>query len=383
MIDTIALTLNEGMFRITNHQKFSPSTLNLFEPPYYRLGGRGSFHCIQNPTVQDYKNGDYLPRLKVTKRMKTGGFETVLRVEFSAPKLIFGNNFDELTNEHFGILLVTLEARLEAMGVWVNSLENALVSAIHYSKNVILTDGSTPYGILQELSKANYSLRLDTNQTDFRNEGHSFKYRTNSFEVALYDKLKDLRQAKISEKRAEETDNAIQLNIFETGSQSKKPFEVLRMEVRLNTRTKIKQTMSGLGIIGEPTFINLFKSSTAQAVLNSHWQDIEDGYKLVSYTPKNTKDLLVQLMTSIPKISSKKALQLVGLKTVVDEIGIRELRQIIANDKHKNWYRLYKEALEIEWPKNAYSMLHPVVKALNEFEAVKLSEYRKEVYNVT
>lgn len=41
MIDTIALTLNEGMFTIVEHDKFSPSTRGLYSPPYYTLGGRG------------------------------------------------------------------------------------------------------------------------------------------------------------------------------------------------------------------------------------------------------------------------------------------------------------------------------------------------------
>src|SRR5581483_9504598 len=154
MIDTIALTLNEGMFTVLAHDKFSPSTRGLYSQPFYTLGGRGTFQCVQNPTAKDYKNGIYKPRLTVTKRLKPGGFEKVLRIEFSAPKLIFGNNFDELTEEHFASILTLLKDRLNEMGVMVRQLETAPVSAIHYSKNVILTDGSTPYGILQELYKA-------------------------------------------------------------------------------------------------------------------------------------------------------------------------------------------------------------------------------------
>lgn len=382
MIDTIALTLSEGMFVIADHGKFSPSTIGLYKAPYYSLGGRGTIQCVQNPTKADYLKGLYKPRLTVTKRVKRGGFETVLRIEFSAPKLIYGNNFDELSAEHFASLLTILKERLKEMGVWVRELKIAPVSAIHYSKNIILTDGLTPYAILQELRKANYSQRFDTNQTDFRNEGHSFKYRTNSFEVALYDKLKDLRQTKISPKRAEEPDSLSQLDLFQKIA-SKIPFEVLRMEVRLNNRTKIKQTMASLGIQVEPTFNALFSEQIAKAVLSKHWKDIEDGYKLIGYKPKDSADLLARLLAANPKITPRKAIQMLGLKVAIDDIGIRQLRIVAANNKNGAWYRLHKEAQQIEWPQSTYSPLQPIRDSLKKFEPVSLSDYQDEVYNVT
>jgi len=189
MIDTIALTLSEGMFTILDHNRFSPSTKGLYQPPYYTFGGRGKISCYQNPTPTDLRNGIYKPRLTATRRITRGGFEKVLKIEFSAPKLLFGNNFEELTEKHFPSILLVLKDKLKEMGVLARELEVAPVSALHCSKNIILTDGSTPHGILKELSKANFNMRLDTNQTDYRNEGHGYKFRANSFEVAFYDKL--------------------------------------------------------------------------------------------------------------------------------------------------------------------------------------------------
>ena len=57
-------------------------------------------------------------------------------------------------------------------------------------------------------------MSLDVNQTDYRNEGHSYKWHCNSYEIVFYDKIKDLEKAKHSDKRAIEKDNAIQLNLF-------------------------------------------------------------------------------------------------------------------------------------------------------------------------
>src|SRR3989344_1849902 len=126
------------------------------------------------------------------------------------------------------------------IGVFTSILENAPVSAIHYSKNIPLTDGTTPHYLIGKIKQANVSLALDVNQTDFRNDGHSYKWHSNSYEVAFYDKLKDLEMANKSEKRAIENDNALQLNLFGTFKERKR-LEVMRMEVRLNKRQKIGQ----------------------------------------------------------------------------------------------------------------------------------------------
>ena len=191
MIDTIVLTLRQGMFTIMHHDYFSPSTEGLYkQSEYYRLGSRSNMVCKQNPTPSELKAGIYKPRLTVTKRInKQHQFEITMKVEFSVPKLLFGNNFDELDDPDFDKVLQLLKEKLRGMGVMIfeQLLINAPVSAIHYSKNIPLTDYSTPYTYLEKLYKSNIDQRLDLNQTDFRNEGHSLKYRANSFEVVFYD----------------------------------------------------------------------------------------------------------------------------------------------------------------------------------------------------
>jgi len=69
------------------------------------------------------------------------------------------------------------------------------------------------------------------------------KFRTNSFEIAGYDKMKDMEKAKISEKRALEDDNVIQMHLFDKieTTRKNKPLEVFRWEIRLNLRKKISQ----------------------------------------------------------------------------------------------------------------------------------------------
>lgn len=386
MIDTIVLMLKENMFTIFEHHKFSPSTEGLYNPTnYFRLGGRSNMTCVQNPTSSELKNGIYKPRLTVTKRInKDHNFEITLKIEFSIPKLVYGNNFDELSDADFKLSIQLLKQKLRGMGVGVFEalLINSPVSAIHFSKNIPLTDYSIPYTYLEKLSKINLNQQLDLNQTDFRNEGHSLKYRANSFEIAFYDKLKDLDRAKISEKRAEERQNAIQLNLFEK-IVVKKPFEVLRMEVRLNRRQKLQQVLKAVGIDNLPTYQSLFKREIARKVLLYYLNDIVMKYPpLFTYQNDNPKELLTDLIVNNPKIGLKKVLQMVGLKVIVDKIGIREFREITKRYNQNNWYRLYKEIKSLTFP-NMTDPFKPIREAITDFAPLKLVDFQgKSVNNV-
>ena len=155
MLDTIVLTLDQRHFEVMVPERFSPSATGLLTPPYYPLGSRGNFGCVQNPTKSDLRAGRYQPRLTLNKRKTSNAFAVTLRIEFSAPKLVLGNNFDELTSDDFGRVLDVLHRCLDEMGIRLSTdvLCSAPVSAIHYSKNIALTDYTTCSMVLSELAR--------------------------------------------------------------------------------------------------------------------------------------------------------------------------------------------------------------------------------------
>lgn len=377
MIDTVVLTLMSDKFNITDHSRFSPSTLGLFSPPYYRLGGRGNFQCYQNPTATEIKEGNYKPRLTVIKRMVQGGFGIALRIEFSVPKLIYGNNFDEVTNADFPQVVKTLYAKLTEMSVAVDirDLVTASVSAIHYSKNVILTDYSTPKMVLDEIRKANVSLKLDADEANYRNDGHLLKYHTNTFELVFYDKIKDLAKAKQSEKRAVEKDNSIQLGLFDN-LRATKPFEVFRMELRLGTRKTIASELEAVGLSKDINFKELFSPAISKSILLRHWQKLTAYSPLSDQKPKSYSEYLTQILQVNPKLKLNKAMLFIGTKVVIDEVGLRNYRGIISKFGSKAWYRINKEFEKHSFPKKQSAVLPVVEKQLQEFKPVKMSAYK-------
>ncbi|MGD9116762.1 MAG: hypothetical protein PVJ61_06250 [Dehalococcoidia bacterium] len=387
MIDTIVLTLDDNSFRIVAHDRFSPSTEVLYSLKNLTklniLGGRSNIKCVQNPTTTELRAGKYKPRLTVTKRIgRNRQYQIALRVEFSIPKLLYGNNFDELEDEDFSLVISKLKQSLRDMGVIVSEpvLVNAPVSAIHFSKNIPLVDYTTPYTYLERLSRINLNQRLDLNQTDFRNEGHSLKFRANSFEVAFYDKMKDLDKVKISEKRAEENENASQIKLFEKLEISK-PFEVLRMEVRLNRRQKLRQVLTKVGIEIEPTVHALFRREIAQKVLLYYMSEIERSYPpILLYDYKDAKTFLSNLLISNGKTGKtglRKALQMLGARVIIEEVGIREFREITKKHGRANWYRFNKEMVTMGGVPEQQPFA-TIRQCLKEFKPLKLIDFQNK-----
>ncbi len=384
MIDTVVLILsqNEQMFHIRDPDKFEPSAafiLNDAAP----LGRYGYISAKQNPTKKDQLEGNYKPRLTLTKRInRTGEFDVSLKVELSLPKLYFGNNFEELTKEDLIPIMKKLEQKLEEMGIITTAYTlaaQALLSAVHFSKNITLIDGSTPYHYINKIREANVTRSLDVNQTDFRNEGHSFKWHCNSYEVTFYDKIKDLEMAKRSDKRAIEDDNSMQQNIAAILREQGK-FEVLRMEVRINNRQKLKPLLAQFGMVEEVTLKAIFDGNISQSILLDYFDKIEQGRPAL--LDHKTSDLLASLVVHNPGMSILKLFAIYGLKKAAEDNGLRELRTIFTGNtrsnssKNRSWQRLLSDAKNISLP----LMESPFVeirKQLKEFKPLRLKNFKK------
>ena len=383
MLDTIALSLDQRQFEIVSPERFSPSAAGLLRPPFYPLGSRGNFTCVQNATKADFNAGIYLPRLTLTKRKAEAGFALTLRIEFSAPKLIFGNNFDELRSQDFEQVLTVLNKALSRMGVRVaeDTLRAAPVSAIHYSKNVAFTDFTTCAMVMGQLGKIDLSQRLDLSHTDYRNEGHSIRYHANTFEVTFYDKMKDLQKARLSEKRAVEKDYGPQIDLFSAPGTFQKQLEVLRMEVRLGTRAKIRQLMARIGAEVEPTFAALFDIDIAKRVLAHFWGNVRHELSLSGPgAASKPEDLIGSLaVASKAKARPSTLLQQVGWVTLVESVGPRGAKALLSRHCNpRSWQRLRRAMRDVRRPRqdSPLGSLAQLDAALTAFQPIRMRNFQ-------
>jgi len=382
MLDTIVLKLNSKQFTISDHSKFTDNTKNLFEPPFKAFCGSKYIKSIQNPTKAQIAAHGYLPRLTVIKAKASDGFLITLKIELSAPKLMFGNNFDELEDKHFDMFCVLLKQKLSLMAVEVtlDAIRQANIVAIHYSKNIVLTDYTRCATYLDKLHKSDISAALDINQRDYRNKGHALKYHANSYELTFYDKLKDLAASKRSEKRAIENDNFTQHDFLEEINKMPKNVEILRMELRLNTPKKLNEIVKKVTTNKTPlTIKNLFSQELAQKVLLHYWSIIESNLKLYTISQHKPDDLIFAIEKQSKKLSIAKTLKLVGLATLIKQHGIRGVRSLFGQHLSSSaWYNLKNDTLDIKATLDEYQpdkYMQVVKSALQDFQTVKMTNH--------
>lgn len=331
MIDTIILSIPTKDVKMLDSDTFN------IQPWHLQAKTESYEKYIKNPASKELKSGLYFPRL--TGYNRNDVLTEKIKIEFSAPKLLYLNNLDELEDSQFEEVVRALQDRLKRMGVLIphQTLIDADVSTVHYSKNIELTGGHTSQYVISELNKINLNKRFDLTKARYINDGESLTAFSISNSFVIYDKIADLNKDK---KRTIDKDQSVyQLGLFDQLHASK---EIIRFEVRLCKKPKIKALFKQLNLIDNLTFKDIFSSQKSKIVLLNYWEKmIESSTLLLFAHSTSTKDLLKQIHISRPSIGSKTAIYLVGLLCLAREgNGLRELRTMLAkNNNIRSWYR--------------------------------------------
>jgi hypothetical protein len=299
---------------------------------------------VRNPSKAEKETGKYFPRLTGYRRMYPQTAN--VRIEFSVPKLLYLNNLDELEEKDFSEVIKVLQERLSTMGVKVfkATLENASVSSVHFSKNILLQDGYTVNYIISEMNKVNLRKSFDFAKTRFINDGQSLYAHTTAHQLVIYDKIADLNKGK---KRAIDKDQTVyQRSLFKEYQKEEEAKEVIRFEIRLNHKQKLNKLITDLGYQKNPVFRDVFSTEMSKKVVGQYWNKLikENNLGLFSMS-LSSKDILQTLLIADKKLKPKQAIYLFGLFTLAkDEKGIRQLRTILSKRSHdRTWYRIAKD----------------------------------------
>lgn len=368
MIDTIILTVPWQDYQILDHTQFNPPTHRVHE-----AGNMQTKH-VNNALPSERKEGIYKPRLTIRRRFDAGSVSIPLKIEFSVPKLLFGNNVDELAESDFDPVIKRMHQVLLTMGIrtTADALRHAGVSALHVSKNIPLSSGYTASYVIKELSKVNLTRKLDLSQTDFRNEGKSLQYYAASHSFVLYDKISDLNQSKGRAIDKEQLPQ--QFSLFAELREERT--ELLRMEVRLSKRAKLKSVLSALGFISEPTFASVFSRDLWQRVILKYWHDLIAEHNLCLFGKCGTAQAVLRsVIVAQPKILPKQAMYRVGLLLLAREMGVRELRSMMEEQAGKRtWQRISKDLCELsEYARQGalHEYVRDIEECLSRFDAYR------------
>lgn len=342
MIDTIILTIPREKVRVVDMTHYGAPAWDL------QSRTRSYEKFVKNPSSRDLESGLYMPCITgYSRKNRLHEVERSIRVQFSAPKLIYKNNLDELAEAQFPSVVTALNDRLERMGVFVgrDDLENASVTSVHYSKNIVLKNNYTAQYVISELSKINPNKRFDFARARFMNEGQSLYIHASTHEFVVYDKVADLTKGF---KRAIDRDqNGLQMGLFE---KLKEDHEIIRFEARLVKRQKLNSLFKDFGFMQNPTFQDVFSAEKSRAVLMHYWQTMIDKSGISLFANLNTpKDVLRQIFLVREDMKPTSAIYFAGLMMLAsDGNGLRELRSILTKQAtDRSWYRISADFKEI------------------------------------
>lgn len=366
MIDTIILSIPERAFTILDYARFRTTPEEIA-----KVSGFKKFP--NNPTREEWERG-YYPRLTLEIR----SFTKELKVEFSAPKLIFnGDNTNEVEEKDFENIISVLHQRLKEMGVLVYNKDSLIfcdVTDFHACKNVILLGGYRANYVIRELEKIDLHGKLDLTRTKYKNGGHSLYCYAETYEVVFYDKY---AEAFLPKKRRIDSEAKYQADLF-----SGPLPEILRIEVRLLHKNKINSVLKDLGFPHNPLFKDVFKKELCQKVIQYFWHKIvTDKNEFLFHPVQEPQRLYSLIRQNHPTIPHHKAVQFVGLSALSRDRGIRELKTLIEkNGSNKTWTRTKKDfdRLDRIMPSDGgVGFVREIEKALGEFETYRLPKVLK------
>ena len=366
MLDTIVLQLNKNEFFILDYSKFNTTEKIVLNNNF------GFKKWINNPIRLDRNNDVYKPRLTLVKR----GFTITLKIEFSAPKIIFNNNVDELEEKDFELLIKELGKKLENMGVMVHNeiLKKSRVLYFHPSKNILLKNGYTSTFIIKELNKIDVSNNFDLDIKTYRNAGQSLQFYNGSHAFTIYDKISDLRKSK--NKAIDKDQTKYQKAIFNEINKKKSYLEILRLEIRLTNTKKIKKVMDKVGYTKDYSFNNIFNKNLCKNIIQLYWEGFFEKNAFIFNRENNPQKILEKITIKHKNMNIEKAINLVGKYLLCqDEEGLRGFRNIVNKKGKYNWYRIKKDFLIFDdiLDNNQWNFIKDIKKDLKEFKTLRFN----------
>ena len=373
MIDTIKLAVTYSK---------RPNWLNRVQASTNRNVTSGVFTAIIDANESYKRIGVYVPKLIYIEQPATKDRKRTytLNIELSLPKLFFGNNFDELTDEQFPAVVHELHKRLRnvyGLRISERKLAQSEVAKIDYSKNIIFTDRTPVSTIINAVALAGISKTYDVQKTDFRNGGQIYHIHANIIDIAIYDKVADLKQAKVSEKRTVEKYNQSQIQLVE--ELEKHPnVTIPRFEIRLNDKRKIRSELKAVNASEDLRFHHLFSSDISGAILLRHWNKIFDQIPKAEMVADTATQILVSLKQADPsmKFAEASSMTLMTLlrKEARDE---RTVRNLIESLFSKSQYTRLKNNSRTPPTKTQLKSLLQITETITAMTPVNIEDFVK------
>ena len=300
---------------------------------------------------------EYIPRVEVfeTLSKESNRIIYILKITFSAPKLLYWNSVQEVGENDKQKTLSALKRALGSVGIVVDAeaIENATLEAVHTCKNIPLPKTIRMREILGELGRMDISKVVDVMETQFKNGGRVLNFYAGTIERSFYDKVSDSLRPK--NKRSDKGRIDYEKVFIEEHKLQDR--EIFRYEYRLKKTQTTRSAINALlgrkydtQVIFNDLFIpNLLKN----LILNSWHKLVERPENQISLFGKIDRLKLFLHITdeatkqNIKAYSMDNALVSYALATGILDIGAKELKGIVLNKWNKDHPERFTKKLKM------------------------------------
>lgn len=337
MIDTVCIKLKHTEFRVRKPEIFTPNfNIDTNTSNFTNKDGRVKTYqkYTLNRSARSGNSSYYKPVLTGYYRLEDGDINYYLHIQFSAPKLLYGNSLKETSNSSFTPTVLAIKERLQRMGIDTTekALEESLVTNIHFAKNIPLPEPLTVREVNQELHKANLGKRMRVKYRDYNENGESLYFYTKVHNIVFYDKIKEIENSKPASFEECKTDYDRELLELYKGRQ------ILRFEIRFTDHRTIKKLIGNITNknVEYVTFKEVFSENIAQKALLKDWNNLMDksDNQLALKFDTPDEDILDTLIRNFRgkkqgAHSMNNLLIQFALHTIVNQLGTKHLHSKI------------------------------------------------------
>ena len=302
----------------------------------------------------------------------------LIYIEFSAPKVLFDNNVEELCNTDFNKFLDTLRNKLLTMGldISIDSLVNARVSHCTVSKNIITDDIDVPE-FIEFTRRLWWRWRKSKKLKTFDNDGIAVRNYTGTTSIGIYDKVAELKADRNKTLRECEIESKLNRS------------NILRFEYRMQNYQRMKAKYSwAKGIKLEIVRLaDIFDSELSKKIILEDLNKtlFSEEFKLIPIYLSTIKGMYEYLFDKGLKPNEEFAV--ITAFRLCSDMGIEYARKVFkerySESMSKRVYELCKQVFEQFKSYEYFDIIDKVKANMNEYLSVQLKPVYKTLNTST
>ncbi len=312
------------------------------------------------------------PRAKTEESGRIYGYQ----ITFSAPKLLYGNNIEEVTENQFEEVVDVLYEQLQFLAlpteITKEDIRRAKVRRLDYSKNAMIAELVPGEQFCSMLMRSEHTYKSKYAQTQYRH-GELYRENIKKRSIVVYDKLEEFRNSLPKNKV---------LNVreqFFLAAEKAHLFQVFRLEVQMQDLNQIALELERFGVKrAEITFSRVFSKELAHSILMRYWksaiENLDPNPEL--FSEDNLLATFNEMAVNKGNKGPQALLATFGLRYLAHKCGLGNVKDIFYREYDgQAWLRAKELYEEPKLNQGLYTFIGSIEKIIDNMEPLQFGEY--------